>query len=250
MKLLKNILQTLPDGNTLDVRIGLHWTAVVVETGGVRQCGLASTLSDHQHHHTEPDMPEAGGLERFSGLELAEMALIGNSLRASVGLAAINALLPRQPDLWREDNAEEVIARLGLGKRVALIGSFPFVPSLRQRVGELVVIDQHPAPGDLPAEAAAEALPQADVVALTGMTLSNHTFEPLLEMCNPKAALIVLGPTTPLSPLLFEAGVSVISGSVVVDIDSVLRTVSQGGNFRQVHRAGVRLVNIYIEDCP
>lgn len=245
MKLLKNILQTLPDGKVLDVRIGLHWTAVVVEVAGVRQCGLASTLSSAHDHHKEPDMPNAGQLDQLSGCELAEMALIGNSLRASVGLAAMNALLPRQPQLWRDDNAEEAIAALGAGKLVALIGSFPFVPSLRQRVGELIVIDQHPQPGDLPAESALEVLPRSQVVAITGMTLSNHTFESLLAMCNPHAQVVVLGPTTPLSPLLFEAGVHVISGSIVTEIDPVLRTVSQGGNFRQVHRAGVRLVNIH-----
>jgi hypothetical protein len=39
--------------------------------------------------------------------------------------------------------------------------------------------------------------------------------------------------------------VDVISGAVVTDIQPVLRLVSQGGNFRQVHRGGVRLVNLY-----
>ncbi len=80
MELLKNILQTLPDGKVLDVRIGLHWTAVVVEVDGVRQCGLASTLSSAHDHHKEPDMPNAGQLDYLRGRELAEMALIGNSL--------------------------------------------------------------------------------------------------------------------------------------------------------------------------
>ncbi len=88
-------------------------------------------------------------------------------------------------------------------------------------------------------------LPRSQVVAITGMTLSNHTFESLLEMCSPHAQVVVLGPTTPLSPLLFEAGVHVISGSIVTEIDPVLQTVSQGGNFRQVHHAGVRLVNMH-----
>jgi uncharacterized protein (DUF4213/DUF364 family) len=54
----------------------------------------------------------------------------------------------------------------------------------------------------------------------------------------------LLGPTTPLSPLLYNYGVDLLSGSVVLNVEDVLHTVSQGGNFRQVHRAGVRLVTM------
>jgi uncharacterized protein (DUF4213/DUF364 family) len=56
--------------------------------------------------------------------------------------------------------------------------------------------------------------------------------------------VLALGPTTPLSPVLFDYGVSIASGAVVQQIDAVLRHVQQGANFRQVRRAGVRLVNI------
>jgi uncharacterized protein (DUF4213/DUF364 family) len=77
------------------------------------------------------------------------------------------------------------------------------------------------------------------------MTLENHTLEGLLSLCPQEAFVLVLGPSTPLSPLLFDYGVDVVSGAVVTAIDPVLRHVSQGANFRQVHRAGVRLVNIY-----
>jgi uncharacterized protein (DUF4213/DUF364 family) len=83
-----------------------------------------------------------------------------------------------------------------------------------------------------------------DVVAITGMTLLNQTLEGLLKLCSPKAYVILLGPSTPLSPVLFNYGVDIISGSIVEKIDPVLQVISQGGNFRQVHRAGVKLVNI------
>lgn len=55
---------------------------------------------------------------------------------------------------------------------------------------------------------------------------------------------MVLGPSTPLSPVLFDYGVNIISGAVVDQIEPVMRVVMQGGNFRQVHKAGVRLVNL------
>jgi len=244
MGLLDKLIKTLPVGEVLDVRIGLHWTAVVMDVDGKKRCGLASTLFEGHDHHKEPDVLEAGELKSLTGRKLAEFSLENQLTRCSIGFAALNALLPRDPDSWREDNAEEVIARHGEGKKVVLIGRFPFIPSLRSRVKELLIVEQNPGPGDLPAESAPDILPQADVVAITGMTLLNHTLEGLLKLCSPSAFVILLGPSTPLSPVLFDYGVDTLSGSIVQDIQSVLRVVSQGGNFRQVHRAGVKLVNI------
>jgi uncharacterized protein (DUF4213/DUF364 family) len=244
MQILSDILSSLPDGEVRDVRLGLHWTVVVVETGGVLRCGLSSTLFAPHRHDQGPDIPLAGHLEYCSGLELADLALSPHPTQASVGIAAINALLPRKTQLWSEDNAEEVIAGQGHGKRVVMVGRFPFVPRLRPRVGELWVLEQDPGPDDLPADQAPQVLPAAEVVAITGMTLINHTLEGLLALCSPKAFVILLGPSTPLTPLLFDYGVDILSGAVVTAIEPVQRIVAQGGNFRQVHRAGIRLVNM------
>jgi uncharacterized protein len=245
MPILDQILDSLPSGQVKDVRIGLHWTAVVVETAGETRCGLASTLHGGHSHRNEPDVPQAGDLANRSANELARNATGDAPVMASLGLAAINALLPRQPQLWSDENASEIIARFGACKRVAMIGRFPFANELLPRVGGLLVLEQNPGPDDLPAEAAPEVLPSADVIAITGMTISNHTLEDLLGLCNPHAKVVLLGPSTPLSPVLFDYGVDVISGAVVTDIEPVLRLVSQGGNFRQVHHGGVRLVNLH-----
>lgn len=242
MSLWDDLLGTLPDGEVFRVCIGLHWTAVVVDIEGKQQCGLASTLSKEHDHHGEPDVPEAGHLEELSALALAAFASSSQSSLVSVGMAAINALMPHQPNAWVDQNAEELIASHGSGKRVALVGHFPFVPKLRARVGELIVLEKHPKAGDLPSYAALDIIPTADVVAITGMTLLNHTFESILALCKPQAQVIVLGPSTPLSPVLFDYGANWLCGSLVTDIDPVLRAVGQGANFRQVHRAGVRLV--------
>ena len=244
MKLLDELLTTLPDGEVLDVCVGLHWTAVVVQEHGQRRCGLASTLAAPHNHSAEPGVPQAGQLHTLSTLELAHFACTGQSPLTGIGIAAINALLPPQPELWHDLNAEEVIATHGTGKTVALIGSFPFVPHLRSRVGELFVLELNPGVGELPAEAAPDILPQADVVAITSMTMVNHSLEGLLKLCAPQAKVLLLGPSTPLSPLLFEYGVDMLSGAVVTNIDPVLNAVKQGANFRQVHRAGVRLVTM------
>lgn len=81
-------------------------------------------------------------------------------------------------------------------------------------------------------------IPQADVLGITGTAFTNHTLENLLQLCNPKAFVIVLGDTAPLSPILFDYGVDAVSGTKVVDPEIVLRCVSEGANYRQIK--GVR----------
>lgn len=242
--LLDDLLSSLLPGNIISVLIGLHWTAVVSETEGGLRCGLASTLSSPYTHHGQPNVPQAGQLERLSGLELASLVQSDEPALASVGVAAINALLPDHLDAGIDLNAEEVLVHRGVGKTVAIIGHFPFVDRLRSRVGELVVLEQNPQPGDLPANMAREILPQAKVVAISGTTLINHTLDSLLALCSAEALIIMVGPSTPLSLVLFDHGIDILCGSVVTSVDEVLKTIGQGGNFRQVHRAGVRTVTM------
>lgn len=244
MTLIDQMLTDLPDGRVEDVSIGLHWTAAVINVDGERRCGLASTLKNDDHTHGEYDVPEAGRLTARSGLELAAFARSETPILRSIGYAALNALLPRQPARWTDVNASEVIAEHGAGREVAMIGHFPFVGSLRERVGALHVLELNPLPGDLPASAAPDVLPKADVVAITGLTLLNDTFEGLVSLCAPEATVLVLGPTTPLHDALFERGATLISGAIVEDVDAVLRTIRQGANFRQTKKAGVRLVTM------
>lgn len=243
-RILEDLLSNLLEGSITKVLIGLHWTAVVAEIEGGQRCGLASMLSKPHYHHGEPDVPQAGQLDNLSGSELAILAKSDDPALASVGMAAINALLPHYLEAWNDLKAEETLAKHGADKKVALIGHFPFVDRLRSRVGELTVLEQHPQPGDLPAVAAAEILPQAEVVAITGTTLINHTLGRLMALCSTQATIILLGPSTPLNPVLFDHGVDILCGSVVEAIHPVLKTVGQGGNFRQVRRAGVRTVTM------
>jgi len=245
MGLVDELLTSLPDGLVRDLRIGAFWTVVVVEVDGHRRCGLASTFRTDDHHHGDgPAVRDAGRLAKLNARQLAELARSYRPLEAAIGIATVNALLPAKRELWIDCNAEDVIAQYGAGKRVALIGHFPFISRLRERVGTLQVLEQQPRGEDLPAAAASKVIPRADVVAITGTTLLNHTFEELMVLCRPEAKVLVLGPSTPLSPIVFNYGVHLLSGSVVEDIEAVLRAVSQGANFRQIHRQGVRLVTM------
>lgn len=244
MSLIDCLLGGLPDGEVTGVQLGLHLTAVVAGSRGAEACGLASTVMGGQSCHGEPDVPQAGQLETRSGRELAALARSGHPPLSSVGVAALNALLPTRPESWVEANAEEILRNRGAGKTVALVGHFPFASRLRPQVGELIVLEQKPQAGDVPASTAAEVLPRADVIAITAMTLVNHTLEGLLALCPSEAFIMLVGPSTPLSPVLFDYGVDLLCGSVVTGIAPVLHILGQGGTFRQVRKAGVQLVTM------
>ncbi len=242
MKLFADIIATMPVGEIQDVCIGLNWTAVVVKVGIQTRCGLASTITGLHEHTGEPEIPQAGQLVGQTTSELLTGIRAWDSPRMSLAMATLNAALPQHPETWTELNAVDMIVSQAADKRVALIGHFPFVEALRLKVDHLDVIDYNPLAGDLPAEAAPQVLPQADFVAITGLTLLNGTFESLLALCSPHARRMMLGPSTPLSPVMFDYGLDILAGSVVEDIAAVMRVVGQGGNFRQVRKAGVRLV--------
>jgi uncharacterized protein (DUF4213/DUF364 family) len=207
---------------------------------------LSSTLDYAHEHGGEPGIPQAGELENYRGLQLAGLANeVERPTLACVGVAAINALLPAPPpERWIHGNAEQVLLENGRGKRIVMIGRFPFVSKIKSVAQDLFVIDQHPKEGDYPPGAAPEILPEMDIVAITGMALANHTMEGLLALCQAETTIMVLGPSTTFSPVMFDYGVDLLSGSIVTAIEPVLNTVSQGGNFRQVHQAGVQLVTI------
>jgi uncharacterized protein len=217
------------------VLIGVHWTVVCS-----RYCGLAATQA--LTAHGEGQVRDAGRLQQKSVRELAELAYSSQPLEAALGVAAINSMLEVDETKAVEINASEVLTSRGQGKNVALIGRFHFIQQLRQSAKNLWVIEQHPAEDEYPAEAAAELLPQADVVAITGSAFVNHTLDGLLSLCKPHSTVMVLGPSTPLSTVLFDHGVTILSGTCVVDEEAVLRTISQGASFRQVE--GVKLLTL------
>jgi uncharacterized protein (DUF4213/DUF364 family) len=160
-------------------------------------------------------------------------------------MAAINSLLEINEDECQDLNARDLIAEKGTGKKVAIVGHFPFIAQLREVVNKLWVIEKNPREGDHTEAEAKGIIPQADVVGITGTAFTNHTIEHLLELCRPGAYVVVLGDSAPLSPLLFDHGVDAVSGTKVVDAELAMQCVSQGATFRQIR--GIELLTMMKE---
>ncbi len=226
------------------VQVGLYWTAVKIggADGSAGAIGLASTIQDASCCQAI-ELAGAGTLHELSAQALTARLLAPRPLEAGIGLATVNALLAPRAGPGVQVNALNVLIERGRGKHVALIGHFNFTDKLRESAGHLSVLELEPGPGDLPAAAAPEVLPGADVIGLTSSTLVNHTFDDLARLFPANAVVVMIGPSTPLSPVLFDYGVSVLAGSVIDDPDFVWHGVAQGSALHD-KRTGLKRVTL------
>ncbi|MRR29075.1 hypothetical protein EG834_01770 [bacterium] len=242
MTLSSDIFTSLLPGKIIDIHVGYSRTAVLAETTRGLSCGLAATLANPAFmHRCNPSVANAGHLLEMSTAELVNLAESDSYTEVSIGLAAINALVPINPADCVELNAEVYLREHAMHKNVALVGHFPFVERLKPDLNNLWVLELDPRDGDIPAELAPEYIPKADVVAITATTLINHTFEGLLALCRPESRVMVLGPSTPLSPVLFDKGVDLLCGTIVTDPKAAFLGISQGASSHQLHEAGATM---------
>jgi len=239
MTLLEELIRGLHDDCPVkDIRQGVFHTAVLT-----RRCGMAATLPKDALRQKPPMVAEPGSLLDKGPVELAKLAFSDSLMEAAIGMATINSLLPVDETAMVERNAGDILMEKGAGKNVTVIGHFPFLPQLRKAAAQLWVLENNPQEGDLGPEKAPDVLPRSDVVAITGTSITNHSFDAVIAQCRPDAYVLMLGDSVPFSPVLFDYHVDALCGTVVTDPETVLRCVSQGANYRQIR--GVRRFTIF-----
>jgi uncharacterized protein len=228
MNLIYDLIMSVSQNNSpvRDVRVGVSWTGV-----WGKYCGLSKTYGiPVVHGNYTRDM---GRLTEKTTLELVEYLKSWNLVEASIGMAALNSMIKAEGAI--DLNAKEIILSKGTGKRVVMAGAFPFTPELKKLAKELWVLELDknyvdPAHGIIVETAAEYLIPQSDMVVITGSTLINKSLERLMELARTAGAYtVILGPSTPLSPVLFDYGAHLIGGAEVTQPEPVLRKLSQSG---------------------
>ncbi|MDR0568481.1 MAG: DUF364 domain-containing protein [Spirochaetaceae bacterium] len=227
-KLYDALLDPIPgDIRVAETFMGGHWIAVRAEDGGL---GLAMRINSA----TVPAFP-AGEYAGLSLKALGQAAKSWNFISAGYGVAAINAYYNRPEraaalgiDLSCPSLANEAFRKYRdqiAGKKAAVIGHFPYLEALLGPVCELSIIERKPRPGDYPDPACEYLLPEQDYVFITGSALVNKTLPRLLQLCRGYAVLV--GPSVPLAPALFDFGADDLSGFVALDPDRCLQAIAQ-----------------------
>jgi len=227
--------------------IGLFFTGVKLDAGTAGTC--ATPRDAVPGDVCCPVSARAVGYRSLAGQPAAELmrdALSDNGLRRAVGIATLNALCElcwqRQPmpgmELLPGIDAFDA-TDLQDGDRIVLVGAFiPFLQELKRRRLPFLVLERNPAalkpeemPFYRPAAEAAEIVPQADVLLVTGSTLLNDTLEELLALAGPATRVTVVGPTVGLLPDAFVARGTDILGSVrITRPDEFLDLLAEGGS--------------------
>lgn len=239
MAFLEFLLATIPEDGVAVRRVvmGPFWTLVETDAGtglAATQLGDGPTHGRHAQH-----MPGAGHLTSLSARTLAENVLEPPSPARSVGLAALNALLPppAEDDVTVDANASEWLRANARGRRIGIVGWFPFVDDLREEGHDIEVFEKDPATGYAVTDERASRLQSRDLLCITAATLANGTLDAILEAVRPDARKILVGPSAPLCREVLDMGWDAVCGARVEQAEPVIRVIREGGCFRQIRHS-------------
>ncbi len=228
-----------------EVRMGPFLTAVSLSDG---TAGLASNVSD-KPGHCRKHQRNWGPFSplQIRGRSIAELFHTPHSCGATAVLkmAVINALSTpwfskAHCRLLEDTDPIELPGLLDEKKRVVMVGAFhSYIRKITQdgrhslRVLELhehALAQGHEKLFASPSMAA-ELIPPADVVIITGMSLVNNTLDSLLDMIHSEQTVILVGPSAGVVPqFMFDRHVDWIGTVRITDADRLLQLVGEGGS--------------------
>jgi len=237
------LIDAIPEEVTLTtVNVGAQWTRVINSAGGI---GMAWTMNVK----SRPDIFPGVTLDGAPLREAAQLVRSWNLAESSIGQAAINSW-HSTPEVAEANGfvptgegitwgmVFDPYATDVTGKKVAVIGHFPFAQKALDMAGEYICLERNPQPGDYPDSACEYLLPECDYVFISGSAFVNKTAPRLIELSR-NAYTVLVGPSVPLNPVLFSYGVDTITGFVSPhpqQLDRALAGVNMKGMFAAGHR--------------
>jgi hypothetical protein len=176
-----------------------------------------------------------------AALNAALGAVLGPDGRSTGGVSGSAAPGFRVGD----ENGVTLLLERVPGRRFAAVGHIPYGERVRAAAAESWVLDLEPEGDALRFSAAPEILPRADVVGIGGTALVDGILAEALAHCRPDAYVLMVGPSTPLAPVLFAHGVSALSGSIVADPGAVLEQLRTPHDGPTPRLRGMRPVTLH-----
>ncbi len=190
-------------------------------TVGLTYTALDGALSDLQ------DRTKTDNLVNISPVQIAELYAGASGWQRSLGMAAINAVSQfvfKQSDyvLPAMDKTLDLLT-IGKADHVGMIGYFPpLVEQVRAKGVPLTVVELNEKwlrrADDFEVTSDLAHLSSCNKIVCTGTVLINQTIDSVMENCGNAEQIFIVGPTTGCLPdPLFDRGVTLLGGSIVVD---------------------------------
>jgi uncharacterized protein (DUF4213/DUF364 family) len=231
-----------------DLVIGIFFTGVKLSTGhtGVAFTPIGEIPEAVCCPTTAARMPQAGNLDGSPVSEILKYALDTNVLKSAIGVATLNAL--SQLFIESENGREYEIIKGKDGfdlleiqpeETVTLIGAFgPYIRRLKRTGNPFYIVEKNPQtlrPDEIkyfkPESEMSSVLKKSDAIIITGTTIVNHTIDPILSFITNGKRTAIIGPTASMAPdAFFKRGVNVMAGVRILDPDSMIKILKQGGS--------------------
>ena len=238
-----------------DVRIGVHFTAVLLSDG---HCGVAGTMRpaarplDKSQRQFGPFSPARIRGQYVGDLFAADQDTLYNRSLTIATMNALSAPLLTPPAYEvLEDTDPLDLFEFGPGRRVAIVGAFQsYIKRVAASGADLQVLEFRPEMLQeahrsyfVSADTYATVLPAADLVIITGQTLANGTLDQLLQTVNPQAEIMLTGPTASFLPdVLFEYPVKAIGAVRFPDPEQALTVAGEGGSGYHLFKYGAEKI--------
>jgi uncharacterized protein (DUF4213/DUF364 family) len=241
------LINGIPEDLTVDTVICGYANTLVVNKLGA---GFSYALD------CETRLPMASG--SILGKPLREVAALiksWNFVEASIGHAALNSYYNAPPvarangiefsDIIHKDdrlNDPFITSQNDVkGKRVAVLGHFPYLETFFEPICDLSIIEWAPTEhGEFPFSSCEYILPESDYIYISCRSLIDKTFPRLLELSKNAAHVVLVGPATTMAPYLLTRGLDDLSGFIIKDAEKAIRIASGTENVK-MSRSGQKV---------
>ena len=217
--------KSLPSDTIKNLIIGKYW--ILIET----HCGVGLVATPPQPNSAE-FAKELHVVKGQSTNKVIDFCYSQNALKRAIGCATINALINTTSLKLSSENGLDI--NTNADERVVIVGRFP---GLEQKLPNAYVIERNPGPKDYPESAGPQLIPKCDQLIITASTWVNGSLEPILSLVK-NAQVSIIGPGTPMSPLLGRYGVNRLAGFIATNPKKLSKLIAKDAGVKQFKHLG------------